>query len=73
MRLNALLDFGFSRIATFADESFRSLGAVIGQFPSLRESGEPLALRKATGFPDPLPPSNDEVQWPSAKAWDNAL
>ena len=26
-----------------------------------------------TGFPDPLPPSNDEVQWPSAKAWNDAL
>ena len=75
MRLTALLDFDFSHIATFADEFFRSLGADIGQFPSSRESGEPLALRTAmlTGFPDPLPPSNDDVQWPSAKAWDDAL
>lgn len=75
MRLTALLDFDFSHIATFADEFFRSLGGSIGQFPSPRESGEPLLLRKAmlTGFPDPLPPSTDEVQWPSAKAWDDAL
>ena len=45
--------------------------------PSLRESGELLALRKAmlTGFPDPLPSITEEavVQWPSAKAWDDAL
>lgn len=26
-----------------------------------------------TRFPDPLPPSNDEVEWPSAQAWDDAL
>ena len=75
LRLTALLDFDFSSIATFADEFFRSLGTDIGQFPSPRESGESLALRTAmlTGFPDPLPPSNDDVQWPSAKAWDDAL
>lgn len=75
MRLTALLDFDFCHIASFADEFFRSLCAYIGQFPSQRESGEPLALRKAmlTGFPDPLPPSNNEVDWPSAKAWDDAL
>ena len=75
MRLTALLDFDFSHIATFADEFFRSLGAGIGQLPSPRESGESLALRNAmlTDFPDPLPPSNDEVQWPSAKAWNDAL
>lgn len=74
-RLTALLDFDFSHIATYADEFFRSLGAGIGQFPSQRESGESFALRTAmlTGFPDPLPPSTDEVQWPSAKAWDDAL
>lgn len=64
MRLTALLDFDFSHIATFADEFFRSFSAGIGKFPSPRESGEPLALRKAmlTGFPCPLPPSNDEVE-----------
>ena len=75
LRLTALLDFDFAHIATFADEFFRSLGADIGQFPSSRESEEICALREAmlTGFPDPLPPSNDEVQWPSAKAWDDAL
>ena len=75
MRLTALLDFNFSHIATFADEFFRSLGADIGQFPSSRESEETLALRTAmlTGFPEPLPPSTDDVQWPSAKAWDDAL
>lgn len=77
MRLTALLDFDFSHIATLADEFFRSLCADIGQFPSPRESGELLALRKAmlTGFPDPLPPTDEEgfVQWPSAKAWDDAL
>ena len=75
MRLTALLDFDFSHIATFADEFFRSLGADIGQFPSPRGSGQALALRTAmlTGFPDPLPPSNAVVQWPSAKAWDDAL
>ena len=75
MRLTALLDFDFSHIATFADEFFRSLGADIGQFPSPRESGEPLALRKAmlTGFPKTIPPSSGEVQWPCAKAWDDAL
>ena len=75
MRLTALLDFDFSHIATFPDEFFRSLGADIGRFASPRESGESFALRTAmlTGFPDPLPPSNDDVQWPSAKAWDDAL
>lgn len=75
MRLTALLDFDFAHIATFADEFFRSLGADIGQFPSKRESGQLLALRQAmlTGFPDPLPPSTTEVQWPSAKAWNDAL
>ena len=75
MRLTALLDFDFAHIGTFADEFFRSLGAAIGQFPASRESGEYLALREAmlTGFPDPLPKANDEVQWPSAKAWDDAL
>ncbi|KAL9102564.1 MAG: hypothetical protein Q9163_002314 [Psora crenata] len=75
MRLSALLDFDFSHIATFADEFLRSLGAEIGQFPSPRESGELLALRTAmlTGFPDQLPPSSNDVHWPSAKAWDDAL
>ena len=75
MRLTALLDFDFSHVATYADEYFRSLGADIGQFPSPRESGELLALRAAmlTDFPDELPPSSDDVQWPSAKAWDDAL
>ena len=75
MRLTALLDFDFSHVATFADEFFRSLVVGIGQFPSSRESGESLALRTAmlTGFPDPLPSANDEVQWSSAKAWDDAL
>lgn len=74
-RLTALLDFDFAHIASFADEFFRSLGADIGQFPSPRESGEVLALREAmlAGFPDPSPSSNDEVQWRSAKAWDDAL
>ena len=75
MHLTALLDFDFSHITTFADEFFISLGANIGQLPSPRESGKYLALRKAmlAGFPDPLPPSIDDVQWPSAKAWDDAL
>lgn len=75
MRLTALLDFDFSHIATFADEFFRSLGAGIGQLPSPRESGDFLTLRTAmlAGFPDQLPPANDDVQWPSAKAWDDAL
>lgn len=77
MRLTALLDFDFSHIATFADEFFRPLCADIGQFPSPRESGELIALRKAMliGFPDPLPSTNKDgiVQWPSAKAWDDAL
>ena len=75
MRLTALLDFDFSHVASYADEFFRSLCADIGQFPSPRESKEPLALRKAmlTGFPDPLPPANEEVHWPSAKAWNDAL
>ena len=26
-----------------------------------------------SGFPKPLPEANDEVDWPSAKAWDDAL
>ncbi|KAI4138391.1 MAG: hypothetical protein LQ341_004689, partial [Variospora aurantia] len=75
MRLTALLDFDFSHIATFADEFFRSLCAGIGQLPSPRESGDFLMLRTAmlTGFPDQLPPSSGDVQWPSAKAWDDAL
>ncbi|KAL8913404.1 MAG: hypothetical protein Q9171_001783 [Xanthocarpia ochracea] len=75
MRLTALLDFDFSHIATFADKFFRSLGAGIGQLPSPRESGDFLTLRTAmlAGFPDQLPASNDDVQWPSAKAWDDAL
>ena len=77
MRLTALLDFDFSHVATFADEFFRSLPIDIGQFPSPRESGELLALRKAmlTGFTEPLPPTdkNGLVQWSSAKAWDDAL
>lgn len=75
MRLTALLDFDFCHVASYADEFFRSLCADIGQFPSPRESEESLALRKAmlTGFPDPLPPKTNEVQWPSAKAWDDAL
>ena len=75
MRLTALLDFDFAHVATYADEFFRSLGADIGQFPGPRESGGIVALRTAmlTGFPDELPPSNDDVQWSSAKAWDDAL
>ncbi|MCJ1378392.1 hypothetical protein MMC17_001490 [Xylographa soralifera] len=58
LRLTALLDFDFSHIATFEDEFFRSFGHNIGQLPSLRGSGELLALRKAmlTDFADPLTP-----------------
>lgn len=75
MRLTALLDFDFSHVASFADEFFRSLCSDIGQFPSSRDSEGLVALRNAmlTGFPDPLPQSNDEVQWPSARAWNDAL
>ncbi|KAL8864652.1 MAG: hypothetical protein Q9198_009728, partial [Flavoplaca austrocitrina] len=75
MRLTALLDFDLSHIATFADEFLRSLGAGIGQLPSPQESGDFLTLRTAmlAGFPDQLPPSNGDVQWPSVKAWDDAL
>ena len=74
-KLTALIDFDFAHVATFADEFFRSLGADIGQFPSAREGGESLALHRAMlcGFPDPLPPPTEEVQWSSAKAWDDAL
>ena len=75
MRLTALLDFDFAHVATVSDEFFRSLGSRIGQFPSARESDELSALHRAmlSGFPTPLPESNDEVDWPSAKAWDEAL
>ena len=76
MQLTGLFDFDFAHIATFADEFFRSLSADIGKFPLAREPGEqPAALRKAmlAGFPNPLPSANEEVDWPSAKAWDDAL
>ena len=75
MRLTALLDFDFSHVGTISNEFFRSLGSGIGQFPSSRDSEESLALQAAmlTAFPDPSPTSTDEVQWSSAKAWDDAL
>ncbi|KAL8839661.1 MAG: hypothetical protein Q9170_001667 [Blastenia crenularia] len=67
----------FPKVLVHADfnEFFRSLGAGIGQLPSPRESGDFLTLRTAmlAGFPDQLPPSNSDVHWPSAKAWDDAL
>ena len=75
MRLIVLLDFNFSHIATFADEFFRFLNADIDQLSSSRESEDFFTLRTVmlAGFPDQLPPSNDDVQWLSVKAWNDAL
>lgn len=75
-RITAVLDFDFSHVATIADELFRSLGHGIGRFPDTRNGDTDLiALHNAmlNGFPNNLPPSNDEVQWHAAKAWDDAL
>lgn len=68
MRLTALLDLDFARIGTFADE-FLSPNAGFGQFTSAREPGE------IWGYATPCLqfPSEVEVDWGIAKAWDDAL
>jgi len=76
MRITAVLDFDFAHVATVADEFFRSLGHGIGRLPGSGESDrDKIALRKAMleGFPNSLPPSCKEVQWVTARAWDDAL
>ena len=75
MRLTAVLDFDFAHVATAADEFLRSLEPGIGLFPSARESDETTALHTAMleGFPDPLPPSSEGIDWTAARVWDDAL
>ncbi|KAF2224863.1 phosphotransferase enzyme family-domain-containing protein [Elsinoe ampelina] len=75
LKVTALIDFDFAHIATVADEFFRSLGFGIGTFPDPMEGKEAATLNDAmlNGFPEPLPAATDEIKWPQAKAWDDAL
>nr|POF15047.1 hypothetical protein CFP56_72151 [Quercus suber] len=75
-KLTALFDFDFSHVSSVADEFFRSLGHGIGRFPCIRDQdSEEIKLHDAMlhGFPSPLPPNTEEVDWTAAKAWDDAI
>ncbi|QIW99938.1 hypothetical protein AMS68_005456 [Peltaster fructicola] len=76
-QLTAVFGFDFAHVSSIADEFFRSLGYNIGRFPSIRDDEpELIKLHNAmlTGFPGGLHTTpQDDVDWPVAKAWDDAL
>ncbi|GAM90000.1 hypothetical protein ANO11243_080400 [Dothideomycetidae sp. 11243] len=71
LQITALIDFDFAVIASAAEVFMGSMNLGLG-FPSPKEDKD---LHKAMlhGFPDPLPPSTEEIDWTAAKMWDQAF
>lgn len=75
LRLTAFLDFDWTHVSSLADEFFPSFVTSYDKMPGPYGDASQLALRNALlhRFPDPLPASQEDLNWEVARAWDAEL